>query len=103
MAYFSNSSDGFVLDEQCSDCIHEDPEAGCPVALAHFLLNYDQVGNTDLTKCLNMLVDDKRGECKMKPLIEKYYKKIPLESKETSTENVQYLGPEWAPIKPLTP
>ena len=97
MAYFSNGSEGMILDEQCIECIHEDPDAGCPIALAQMLFNYDQVNNADLRKCLNMLVDDNRGECQMKPLIEQYYKKRPMERVETSTENIQYLGPEWKP------
>jgi hypothetical protein len=33
--------------------------------------NYDQANNEKLEEALNMLVDEKTGECKMKALIEK--------------------------------
>lgn len=69
MAYFSNSSDGEFLDIQCADCIHEDPDAGCPIALVQMMFNYDQIGNNKLRDALNMLVS-KDGICKMKPFID---------------------------------
>ena len=73
MAYFSNSSDGAILDAQCDECLYGKADnIGCPIALAQMLFNYDQNGNDDLEKCLNMLVD-KHGTCQMKPLIDKYY------------------------------
>lgn len=70
MAYFANSSEGAVLDEQCAECIHEDPEAGCPVAFVQQIFNYDQIGNEDLEKAMNMLIN-KEGACQMKPFIDK--------------------------------
>lgn len=70
MAYFSNSTEGMVLDEQCEQCIHEDPGAGCPVAFVHLNFNYTQVGNEDLRKAMTMLVND-RGICQMKPFLDK--------------------------------
>lgn len=70
MAYFSNSSEGDILDIQCDQCIHEDPEAGCPIAFVQQIFNYDQIGNENLQKAITMLIDEK-GICQMKPLIDK--------------------------------
>lgn len=70
MAYFSNGTEGEVLDDQCSECIHENPEAGCPIAFVHQIFNYDQIGNENLEKAMLMLVD-KNGKCQMKPYIDK--------------------------------
>ena len=96
MAYFSNSTDGAILDGQCDECIHEDPEAGCPVALVQMLFNYDQCGIGKLESCLNMLVNVD-GICLMKPVIEKYYTKKPLKEAETSTHDTKYAAPDWVP------
>ena len=79
MAYFSNSSDGDILDMQCDECIHEDSEAGCPIALVQMSFNYDQLnnGNKDLKRAMDMLIKS-TGICQMKRLIDKYYTKNPL-------------------------
>ena len=69
MAYFPNSTAGMKLDSQCSWCPIPD-DAPCPIQIAQVRFNYDQVGNEDLRACLAMLVDDK-GQCKMKPVLEK--------------------------------
>jgi len=69
MAYFSNGSEGEVLDDQCSDCIIPD-DAPCPILLAQTHWNYDQCSNEKLQKCLEMLVD-KNGQCKMKKVLDK--------------------------------
>jgi len=69
MAYFSNSTDGFILDDQCCDCIIPD-DAPCPVLLAQQWFNYSQHDNPQLEKCLNMLVN-KDGICKMKVVLDK--------------------------------
>lgn len=69
MAYFPNSSAGETLDQQCSDCKIPD-DAPCPVLLAQMVYNYEQVGNPKLKDCLNTLIDEK-GNCQMKPLIDK--------------------------------
>ena len=60
MAYFSNGSEGMILDEQCMSCVFG--EEACPIALAHAVFNYDQCRNDKLRKCLTMLVNDK-GIC----------------------------------------
>lgn len=70
MAYFSNSTEGMYLDEQCARCIHEDPNDGCPVAFVQQIFNYDQIGNDYLQKAMNLLVNES-GDCQMKPLIDK--------------------------------
>jgi hypothetical protein len=74
MAYFPNGRAGMYIDEQCAECIHADPEAGCPIALVQMEFNYEQLndGETRLRRCLNLLVDE-RGDCQMKPLIDKFY------------------------------
>jgi len=80
MAYFPNGTAGAYLDEQCAECIHEDPEAGCPVALIQDEYNYSQLnkGNGDLKRAMDILISE-TGDCKMKEVIDKYYKKLPLE------------------------
>lgn len=71
MAYFSNSTEGVYLDEQCDKCIHGlSSDAGCPVALAQIEFNYDQVHNKKLQGCLTILVDV-TGQCQVKPWIDK--------------------------------
>lgn len=49
MAYFSNSSEGDVLDEMCSKCVHLGPEngPGCRVLLLQLDWNYEQDLNGD--------------------------------------------------------
>lgn len=76
MAFFSNSSDGGILDRQCGECIHQDPDAGCPVARVQTEFNYDQIDNDKLVRVLEILIN-KKGVCQLKPLIEKYYRKRP--------------------------
>jgi len=81
MAYFPNGTAGEYLDEQCAECIHEDPEAGCPLALVQMEFNYSQhnKGNEELKKAMDWLIDA-HGDCQIKKMIDKYYKKLPLES-----------------------
>ena len=83
MAYFPNGTAGEYLDEQCAECIHEDPEAGCPVALIQLEYNYSQhnKGNSSLKKAMGWLIND-TGDCQIKKMIDKYYKKLPLECVE---------------------
>ena len=69
MAYFANSTEGFVLDNQCGECMLPD-DAPCPILLAQTHWNYDQCNNPQLEKCLNMLVD-KDGICQMKRVLDK--------------------------------
>jgi len=77
MAYFANSSEGYILDEQCDECIHKDPEVMCPVSYVQHEFNYSQhnKGNEDLVKALNMLIDED-GQCKMKPFVESFSGKV---------------------------
>ena len=73
MAYFPNGSAGDHLDSQCDQCLHQEPEIGCPIAFVQTNFNYEQLsdGQEKLREAITMLVDDK-GNCRMKPLIEKY-------------------------------
>ena len=68
MAYFSNSSEGDVLEIQCAECPYG--ESACPVYGVQACFNYDQVGNKLATEILNMLID-KKGACQMLSLINK--------------------------------
>ena len=63
MAYFSNSTEGAIFDEQCSRCVFG--ERDCPIALVQMLFNYDQVGNKTAEEIMNNLVDE-RGVCQMR-------------------------------------
>ena len=71
MAYFSNGTEGEILDEQCSKCFYESDDFTilCPISGVQTHYNYSQCGNKDLEDAINWLVDEK-GNCKMKPLID---------------------------------
>lgn len=60
MAYFANSSEGEVLDQQCAECVLG--TAQCPTALIQALYNYDQCDNIGLMEVMNILVS-KQGIC----------------------------------------
>lgn len=66
MAYFSNSTEGAILDEQCMNCKHEDNQ--CPIATVHLLYNYDQVklekqGIPELRAVLDELIPEETNKC----------------------------------------
>jgi hypothetical protein len=67
MAYFPNGSAGEVLDEQCAECLPDEP---CPVFLVQMEYNYTQCedGQEKMRSLLNFLVD-KKGTCQMKKYI----------------------------------
>jgi hypothetical protein len=66
MAYFSNGSEGEILEAQCEVCpLGEQP---CPIMAVQLLHNYDQVGNDKLRAAMNLLVDE-RGICQLRPLL----------------------------------
>lgn len=68
MAYFSNSTSGSILDEQCGECMvpHDAP---CPVLFCQTTYNYSQVSKPDQKTVLDNLVDDE-GICKMKKVLD---------------------------------
>ncbi len=71
MAYFSNGTEGMILDEQCSQCpVGESEDSCCPVHAIQMLYNYDQLkkGNEQLREAMNLLVDGK-GKCQMRVAI----------------------------------
>lgn len=71
MAYFANSTEGDILEQQCETCPAEkDPESFCPIHAIQSLYNYEQLraGNENLEAAMNMLIGE-NGLCKMKPLI----------------------------------
>jgi hypothetical protein len=66
MAYFSNGSEGQILDEQCAHCPYgEDP---CPVYLVQSNFNYDQCDVPKLKDAMNVLINEE-GICQMRELI----------------------------------
>ena len=65
MAYFSNGSEGEILERQCDDCPLGGEGKACPVLGVHLFYNYDQIGNDDLRNAMNVLVDDK-GVCQVR-------------------------------------
>lgn len=75
MAYFSNGSEGEILDNQCDEC-HLSYEAPCPVLLVQQLFNYRQLDEngeeTMVSEAMNNLIDEE-GICKMKPVIDEFY------------------------------
>lgn len=71
MAYFSNGTEGMILDDQCAECpVGESEDSCCPVHAIQMLYNYDQLkkGNEQLKEAMNVLVDDK-GKCQMRVAI----------------------------------
>ncbi len=72
MAYFANSTEGAVLDEQCGNC-RIGAENYCPVAFVQGHYNYIQLkkGNETVSGLLSMLVDEK-GNCAMKRAIDDF-------------------------------
>jgi hypothetical protein len=73
MAYFSNGTEGAVLDEQCVVCpVGRHPNLPCPVLLLQLAYNYRQVdeGQEPLREAMNCLVNE-RGTCLMKKAMEK--------------------------------
>ena len=68
MAYFSNRSEGMMLDEQCSDCRGGDKP--CPVYNVQLLYNYDAVNNKVASNILNMLIRND-GTCTVYELFKK--------------------------------
>jgi len=68
-AYFSNGSEGEVLDNQCAECpVGSNPDAPCSILAVQSCYNYKQIGNDDLREAMNMLVDDK-GICQMRKVM----------------------------------
>jgi len=63
MAYFSNGSDGAILDRQCLDCPLGD--GPCPIAVIHAIYNYDQCDVPKLREAMNILVNED-GICQMR-------------------------------------
>lgn len=69
MAYFSNGSEGAILDNQCAECpLGEKP---CPIALAQQLFNYKQIDKNGERNVASEVLDtliNEHGICQMKPL-----------------------------------
>lgn len=67
MAYFSNATEGGVLDRQCAECQLRDKP--CPTLWVQLNYNYEQIGNDKLQEAMTCLIDGK-GLCKTKPLLD---------------------------------
>jgi hypothetical protein len=65
VAYFSNSTDGDILQQQCDECPLGREGMHCPAFLVQSLHNYDQVGNEKLKSAMELLID-KKGECQLR-------------------------------------
>ena len=72
MAYFSNSSEGMMLDAECSECPLG--EKGCPIYMVQASYNYEACNNVIARAILNHLVKQEADGhyigCQMKPFIE---------------------------------
>jgi formate hydrogenlyase subunit 6/NADH:ubiquinone oxidoreductase subunit I len=68
MAYFSNSTEGEIFDDQCSKCKYG--QESCPIFAAQTLYNYDAVNNKVATEILNTIVNEK-GICMMRETFKK--------------------------------
>lgn len=62
MVYFSNGTEGGLLDEQCQNCLLG--QEACPIYLVQTIYNYDQCTNLKLKNAMNLLINEK-GECQM--------------------------------------
>ena len=71
MAYFSNGSEGALLDAECADCaLGQEP---CPIASVQVGYNYQACNNKVATKILDALIKQEKGRylgCQMKPFID---------------------------------
>lgn len=82
MAYFSNGSDGQILDSQCEDCplgygwngVNAEAHQ-CPTMLVQLMHNYDQLTVPPLRTAMRILVDDD-GICQTRKLLAKIEGKI---------------------------
>ena len=78
MAYFSNGSEGEVLDNECAECVLTD-DIPCPILWVQLEYNYEACNNEIASKILNDLIKQKEdGEyvgCKMKQILDKLFKK----------------------------
>jgi len=62
MAYFSNSTEGDVFDEQCGRCKYG--EKPCPIAFVQTFYNYEACNNKTASAILDNLVKND-GTCAM--------------------------------------
>ena len=77
MAYFSNGSEGILLDLECDEC-PLGPESPCPIYHVQASYNYESCNNKTAREILNCLVHqtpkyEYKG-CQMKPLLEELFK-----------------------------
>lgn len=75
MAYFSNGTEGEILDDQCMKCPFGNQ--ACPVYEVQTFYNYKQMnsGNKDLKDAMEMLINEP-GICRMRVLLESNLMKI---------------------------
>lgn len=70
MVYFSNGTEGMILDDQCSNCpVGEDC---CPVYSIQMMYNYAQLnkGNEDLKVAMDLLINEK-GKCQIREALKR--------------------------------
>lgn len=76
MAYFSNSSEGYCFDEQCSRCRYGDMP--CPIAWVQMDNNYEACNNPVARNILDHLVKQD-GTCTMFEMDKKHFSKDPIQ------------------------
>lgn len=48
MGYFSNGTEGDMYEaDYCNNCVHQDPDRGCPVWDAHLFFSYELCNEKD--------------------------------------------------------
>jgi len=70
MAYFSNSSEGELFNEQCGICKYG--EANCPIAFIQIMYNYDAYNNKTARAILDELVKQ-NGACTVFEMAKRYF------------------------------
>jgi len=70
MVYFSNGTEGMILDRQCSEC--PVGEEACPIYAVQQLYNYKQMdkGQKNLREAMTFLIDGK-GKCQMREALKR--------------------------------
>ena len=97
MAYFSNSSEGECLYEQCARCKYGDD--ACPIFLVQSIYNYDACNNPTARNILDALITQD-GTCTFWEMAKN---EIGIDPNQTNLfeENHNKCGHKYAPCKSL--
>ena len=83
MAYFSNSTEGAVFDEQCLICKYG--KGYCPIAGIQMEHNYSACNNKEASKILDALVSND-GTCAMYEEFKEDFKMLKSDPNQTHLE-----------------